>query len=231
MEQVISVEPRPTSGKGAARKLRKAGKVPGILYGHQQKPQPFALEPSNLERTMATSGAGRNTVFRVQGLERNVLALVKDIQLDPIKHRLIHLDFVEVREDEEVVVNVAVKLTGKPAGVVDGGILQAVRRELRVFCKPLAIPHQIEVDTTHLHIGDSIHIKDVQFPAGTRPADGGHFTVATCVAPMAEEKVEDTAAAAAAAAAVPGAEGAPAAAAPAEGAPAKAEKEEKKGKG
>lgn len=227
-QQVITVEPRASHGKTGARKVRKAGKIPGVLYGHNEKPQSFAIDPHALQKSIASSGAGRNTVLEVSGLERKVLALLKDLQFDPVKHRLIHIDLVEIRETDEVIVEVPVVLEGKPVGVVDGGILQAVRRGLRIYCRPLAIPREIKVDTTPLKIGDSIHIRDVKFPEGTRTADGGHLTVATVVAPAAEEKAEDTAAAAAAAAA-PGAEGAaaPAAGQAAEEAAAPAKKEKK----
>jgi large subunit ribosomal protein L25 len=227
MENLINVEPRPTSGKGAVRKIRKAGRLPGVLYGHKQKPLSFSVDPLVLKKTIISSGRGRNTVFRVKGLDRDVLALVKDTQIDPLRRDLVHLDLIEVREDEDVPVEVAVELVGKPLGVVDGGILQPVRRSVRIFCKPLAIPHKIEIDVTPLRIGEAIHVRDVNFPAGTRAAIPGHLTICTVVAPMAEEK--PAAEAAAVEGAVP-AEGA-AAAAPAEGAaaaPAAPDKKEKK---
>lgn len=210
-QQVIKVEPRSKTGKGNARKVRKQGHVPAVLYGHKEAPQPLMVDPRVLTRSVSISGAGRNTVFKVEGLERTVLALLKDLQFDPVKHRLIHVDFIEVRETDEVAVEVPVVFKGKPVGVVNGGILQPVRRSLRVFVNPLAIPKEIDIDTSHLDIGDSIHIRDVQFPQGARAADGGHLAVAILAAPTAEEaKPADEAAAAAPAAAAGAAAAAPA---------------------
>ncbi|MCC7384783.1 MAG: 50S ribosomal protein L25 [Deltaproteobacteria bacterium] len=225
MESVINVEPRNTHGKGAARKMRKDGRIPGILYGGGAQPLSFSVEPNQLDKTLRSSGAGRNTIFRVKGLNRELLAILKDTQIDPIKRRLIHVDMIEVREDQEVVVAVALELVGKAIGTVEGGILQAVRREVRVACRPLSIPKSIQIDVTELDIGDALHISDIQFPEGTRGADPGHWAVCTVVAPAAEEKpsvaeVAPVEGAVAAAGAVP-AEGA---------APAAPEEKEKKGK-
>src|SRR5690349_14758329 len=113
MEHVIDVEPRSAGNKSDARKCRAKGKIPGVLYGAKKKPRPFAVDPINLQRTVSTSGLGRNTVLTVKGLEESVLALLKDTQVDPVKRKLIHIDLIEIREDQEVAVDVPVEVTGK----------------------------------------------------------------------------------------------------------------------
>src|SRR5688572_13530640 len=138
--QDIQVERRTESGKKTARKLRKGGKIPGILYGHKQEPVAFTVDPHEVHKKVRASGAGRNTVFKVSGLGRDVLALLKDSQIDPVKRALLHIDLIEIRESDRVVVEVPVELVGKPAGVVAGGVLQAVRRTIAVETSPLSIP-------------------------------------------------------------------------------------------
>ena len=122
-EQQISVEPRNATGKGGARKLRISGKIPGILYGHKEKPLSFAMDPRLLDKAVAAGGMGRNTVLRIGGLERDVLALVKETQMDPVKRTPIHIDLQEVRADEDVAVEVPLEFFGKPVGIVKGCLL------------------------------------------------------------------------------------------------------------
>jgi large subunit ribosomal protein L25 len=229
MEQVINVQPRDVGGKGAARKLRTRGHVPGVLYG-KQKPVSIALDPHELHQTVAHSGLGRNTVLHIRGLDRDILALLKDTQFDPVRRRLMHVDLIEINENQEVVVEVPVELTGKAKGIVDGGIIQMVRRTLRLACMPLSIPKSLSVDVTPLGIGQSLHVRDVVFPAGTRGIDPPITTVVSVHAPAAEEKpTEAEAAAAAGAAAAPGtAAAAPAAGGTAAAAPATEKKADEK---
>jgi large subunit ribosomal protein L25 len=230
--QSIEVKRREVGGKGLARKIRQGGQIPGVLYGHKQEPVAFTIDPNELKKRVKASGMGRNTIFKVSGLDREIMALVKDVQIDPVKRNPIHIDLVEIRESDRIVVEVPVELTGKPAGVVAGGILQAVRRTIAVECSPLAIPQKIVADVTHLNLNQALHVNDVKFPEGTKsgyPA-GTNFAIATVQAPRAEVEEKPLAAEGAEGAAAEGAaaEGAaPAAAA----APEKAEKAEKGGKG
>lgn len=220
--QVIEIKRRDKSGKTSARKDRQAGRVPGILYGHKQDPVSFTVDPHDLMKKVKASGAGRNTVFKLSGLDREVMALLKEAQVHPLRHSLIHIDLVEVRESDRVIVEVPVELVGKPEGVTAGGVLQAVRRTIAVETSPISIPSKIVVDVTHLHLNQALHVNDIKFPEGTKsgyPA-ASNFAVATVQAPRAEEEVKPAADAAAA----EGAEGAPAA-----GAAAPAAEAEKKG--
>jgi large subunit ribosomal protein L25 len=185
MEQVIKVEQRYESGKGAARRARRAGKIPGILYGHKQQPVSLSLDPIELKKRVKASGLGRNTVFKVEGLGREVLALLKDAQTDPLKRTVLHVDFVEVRESDRVVVEVPFELMGKPAGVTAGGVLQVVRRTVALECSPLAIPAMLTFDVTQLGLNEALHVADVKLPEGTRSV-GGNYAIATIHAPRTE---------------------------------------------
>ncbi|MGZ6124311.1 MAG: 50S ribosomal protein L25, partial [Myxococcales bacterium] len=163
--------------------------------------------------------------LQVDGGETRTV-LFKDFERDPVEGDLLHADFLEVRMDKDVVVNVPVILTGKPEGVTAGGILQQVARTLPVQCKPSDIPEKIEVDVSALKIAESLHVKDVKLPAGIVLKVRGDQTVAVVNVPEKEEEAPKPAAAAvpgvegATAPAAPGAPGAPGAAAPAAGAPA-----------
>jgi large subunit ribosomal protein L25 len=211
--QVIELKRREKSGKTSARKDRQAGRVPGILYGHKQEPIAFTCDPHDLQKKVRASGAGRNTVFQVKGLDRELLALVKDAQTHPLRHTLLHIDLIEIRESDRVIVEVPVELVGKPEGVIAGGVLQAVRRTIAVETSPIAIPQKITVDVSHLHLNQALHVNDIKFPEGTKsgyPA-GTNFAVATVQPPRAEEEVKPAAVEGAVEGAVPGAEGAAAA--------------------
>ena len=222
----LSAQKRDQSGKGPARRLRAKGLIPAVCYGPYDKPLHVAVDPLAIRKAIATP-LKFNTVIKLQvegGEPRTVL--FKDFERDPVEGNLLHADFLEVRMDKDVVVNVPVILIGKPEGVTAGGILQQVARTLPVECKPSDIPEKIEVDVSALKITESLHVKDVKLPAGVVLKVRGDQTVAVVNVPEKEEEVVKPVAAAvpgaegAAAAAAPGAPGAPGA--PAAGAPAAA---------
>jgi large subunit ribosomal protein L25 len=194
MENVLNVEARPDSGKGAARKLRARGRIPGVIYGHQEKAVPFSVDPTPLRRTIHASGFGRNTVLKIEGLERTVLALLHDTQVDPVKRNLLHIDLLEVREDEKVTVSVPVELSGRAKGVVLGGTLQQLRRQVDVKCTPLTIPKKIVMDVREMNLNQTYHVSDLPFPEGTSPVSSEKLAIATLVAPAGAEEGGETAA-------------------------------------
>ena len=210
---------RDQSGKGPAHRLRAKGLIPAVCYGPYDKPLHVAIDPDAIKTAIATPHKF-NTVIKltVEGGESRTV-LFKDYERDPLDGKILHADFLEVRMDKDVVVNVPVVLIGKPAGVTEGGILQQVARTLPVLCKPSDIPEKIEVDVSHLQITESLHIKDVKTPPGVKFKTQGDVTIAVVAIPEKEEEVVKPAAAA-----VPGAEGAAGApaAAGAAGAPAAA---------
>src|SRR5438552_5418910 len=142
----LAAKPREKSGKGPARQLRIKGLVPAVCYGPYDKPLHVAVDPEAIKKAIATPHKF-NTVIQLQvdgGETRTVL--FKDFEKDPVDGHIVHADFLEVRLDKEVLVNVPVVLTGKPEGVTAGGILQQVSRTLPVLARPGDIPEKIEVD-------------------------------------------------------------------------------------
>jgi large subunit ribosomal protein L25 len=219
----LSAQKRDQAGKGPSHRLRAKGLIPAVCYGPYEKPLHVAVEPEAIQKAIATPHKF-NTVIKLQvdgGDTRTVL--FKDFERDPVDGHMLHADFLEVRMDKDVVVNVPVVLVGKPEGVTAGGILQQVARTLPVQCKPSDIPEKIEVEVSHLKITESLHVKDVKTPAGVVLKVRGDQTIAVVNVPEKEEEAPKPTAAA-----VPGAEGAAAApaaaggAAPAAGAPAAA---------
>ena len=211
---------RAGAGKGFARRARGEGLIPAVVYGpHLSKPLNISVDP--LAVRAATKTPKRlNTLIEmsIDGDTRKVL--LKDYQLDPVSKELQHADFLDVRENEEVKVQVPVVLTGRAAGTLEGGILSQMRRSLEVWTLPLAIPESVEVDITELKIGQALHVKDIALPSGIRVKSTVNYTIAVVTVPEVEKVVETVDAAAAAA---PGAPGAPAgAAAPGAAAPAAA---------
>ncbi len=217
----LTAQKRDQAGKGPSHRLRAKGLIPAVCYGPYEKPLHVAVDPEAIKKAISTPHKF-NTVIQLQvdgGETRTVL--FKDFEKDPVDGQMLHADFLEVRMDKDVVVNVPVVLTGKPEGVTAGGILQQVARTLPVQCKPSDIPEKIEVDVSALKIAESLHIKDVKMPAGVQLKLRGDQTIAVVNVPEKEEEAPKPVAAAA----VPGAEGAAApaaagAAAPAPGAPA-----------
>jgi large subunit ribosomal protein L25 len=240
---VLIAKPRTEKGKGPARRLRSAGLIPAIVYGQKREPTPIAVDPSAIQKAIATPHKF-NTLLTLQldGAEKRVL--FKEYEVDPVTRRLLHADFLEVDMTKPVSVDVPIVTTGKAQGVVDGGILTVSAHDILVEAMPDRIPVQIEVDVTPLKIGGSIHIADVKAPEGVKIKFATNFTVAVVSAPEKEEVVAPVAAAvpgapvegaapAAAGAAAPAAGAAPAGAAGAKGAApaaAPAGKEAKGGK-
>jgi large subunit ribosomal protein L25 len=218
-KNTLEAKARDLSGKGSARRLRTQGLIPAVVYGkHLDHPLQISVDPAAVRKAVATPHK-LNTLLRLrvdgQG-ER--LVLLKDYQSDPVSRVLLHADFIAVREDERVKVNVPLALTGKAEGVVAGGILSQSRRDVEVWALPKAIPERIEVDVTSLKIAQALHIRDVKLPEGVAVKTTVNFTIAVISAPEAEVAGPVAAAtpAAGATAAGPAAAAAPAAA-PAKG--------------
>jgi len=191
MEQLeLKVTHRETQGKGAAKKLRRDGFIPGIFYGPGNEPVSITLNPKDLEKALATEYGSRVLLkLSISGLDRKKRnAMVKDIQIDPVNYRWIHADLYEVNLKREVEVNVPIKLIGTPPGVKMGGIMEQIRRELTIKALPTNIPSVIEIDINELELGDSIHVDDITAENYTIVADS-NFTLAIVSAPEAEEEV------------------------------------------
>ncbi|MEK7851700.1 MAG: 50S ribosomal protein L25/general stress protein Ctc [Deltaproteobacteria bacterium] len=192
MEQrELSVKLRENTGKGVARKLRSEGLIPGVFYGHKTEPVVLSLNPVELKKILS-SASGRNTfiTLKFEGKkEKDRVAMLKDLQVTPLKREYLHADLYEILMDEKITSRVPVHFVGKSVGVKEGGIEQHSRRELDVRCLPANIPNFIEVDVTNLAIGDSLHVKDINLPDGVEVLDPAGDTVVAVVAPAAEKVV------------------------------------------
>jgi len=179
-------------GKGVARRLRKKGMLPAVIYGHNTPSTPLTIESKHLKNVIG----GRKSEHKLLGLSiegngepTEKIVMIKELQIDPVKRNYLHVDFFEVAMDEEITIPVPIKLIGEAKGVEIGGVLQQVQRELEIKCLPSQIPDSLEIDVSLLNIGDSIHLKDVQLPPGIRVLEDADLTIATVLAPTVEKEV------------------------------------------
>jgi large subunit ribosomal protein L25 len=218
-ETALVVATRENTGKGANRKLRAAGRVPAVLYGQGKASIPLAIDSRQLEKVLKSGGANTLLDLTVEGRTDlgTPVALVKELQRDPLRGSIVHADLYQVDLTKTVEVEVPVHLVGKPRGLDFGGLLEHMLREVRIECLPRAIPEAINLDVSALEIGDVLHVRDLPLPTGVTLVSDPDLGVAAVALPQAEE------AAAAGEAPAAGAEGA-AAAAPAAEAGDKAKK-------
>ncbi|NBD13290.1 MULTISPECIES: 50S ribosomal protein L25/general stress protein Ctc [Corallococcus] len=200
----LEAKAREGSGKGVARRLRASGQVPAVVYGkHLKAPLHISVDPKAI-RTAINTPHKLNTLIQLKLAGNDQQVLLKDYQMDPLTRDILHADFIAVRDNDQVKVNLPVVLTGKAAGVADGGLLTQIRRNLEVWALPGAIPLQIEVDVTNLKIAEAIHVNDVKLPDGVSVKTHVNYTIAVLSAPEAAEAAPAAAAAAAPAAAKAG---------------------------
>lgn len=180
-------------GKGAARKLRREGLIPGIIYGRGFDPLPLTVDPHDLDKALIEAG-GTNLLFdlEIEGKDKYPV-MVREYQADVIDRHLLHVDFLKVDLTKKINVEIPVRLEGKAPGVKEGGILEHLRRTLEVVCLPTKIPGAIGVDVSQLKIGDTFHVHDLKLPEGVELVSTIDVTIAAVVAPV-EEKVEEVAA-------------------------------------
>jgi large subunit ribosomal protein L25 len=176
-------------GKEASRKLRQRGMIPAICYGPKTDPVPLSLDSKELMKTVQM---GDNVLIDLMIQDGKKAAqkvvVVRDLQIDPIKDQYIHADLFEVVMDEEISVEIPIVLVGKAEGVKMGGVLEQITREVTVECLPGEIPQGIEVDVSHMEIGDTIHIGEINLEKGKIMADPT-ITLATVVPPTIEKVV------------------------------------------
>ncbi|MEM9861619.1 MAG: 50S ribosomal protein L25 [Myxococcota bacterium] len=161
----LQAEVRSESGKGPARRLRAAGKLPAVIYGPGLGPIPLTVDPVQLRRTLE-GPRGRNSVFTVPLDGTDHLAMVKDLVVEPVSRSLIHADFYTVSTDRAVVCEVPLTTTGRAAGVVAGGKLKQTRRTVSIRCTPDRIPESLTVDVTNLEIFEAIRVRDLTLEDG-----------------------------------------------------------------
>jgi large subunit ribosomal protein L25 len=190
----LSAEARSDTGKGAGRRMRRAGKIPAVLYGKGQEGIPITLESMDVSHLLATHGA-TTSVLKLEvkdggkSLKKNIL--IKEIQKHPFREEVIHMDLFEVAMDEDISVMVPVEITGEAVGVKEGGILEMKRRELEIVSLPDRIPDSIVIDISALQIGDAVHVENITPPEGVRIPFEANFTILSVVAPAVEPEPEE----------------------------------------
>ena len=190
----LNSEIRIQTGKGAARKLRTAGKLPAILYGAETEPIMLAMDYRELKKTLRGRSA-ENIIFDLtidgEKKSQSKKVMIKEIQRDPVKRDYLHVDLFEISMAKELEVDIPIDLLNTPVGVDQGGILQHIRREVKAACLPEDLVDSIEVDVSGLDIGQSLHIRDISFPPGLRLLDDENLAVVTVVAPTVTAEVEE----------------------------------------
>ncbi len=188
----LPAESRDRAGKGASRELRRAGRVPAVIYGDKKEAVSIHVEEKLLTRMLST-GHFMNSVIMVDAGGTPHRTLPKDVQFHPVSSRPIHVDFLRIGEHSQVHVNVPVHFIDEELspGIKRGGVLNLVRHDLELICDAAEIPEQIEISLKGLDVGDSIHISNVTLPKGAKSAiDDRDFTIATIVAPSALKSEE-----------------------------------------
>ena len=191
----ITAEARENAGKGVARKLRQAGRIPAVLYGQGHDGVSLSLDSYELNQLLSTAGA-RTSVLELEvkggGRSGRQNVLIKEVQKHPFKEHILHMDLLEVAMDELISVMVPLEIIGTPRGVtLEGGILEMKRRELEIECLPNVIPDKLAIDVSELEIGDVIHVEDIDVPEGVTIPHDTNFTLLTVVAPAVEVEPEE----------------------------------------
>jgi len=189
---VLEGKIRNTTGKGPARRSRRGGVIPGVIYGEGERSIPFEAKYDDFQ-TLIHTASGENVIvdLKLEGDSADRKAIIREIQRDPINGSILHFDLHHISMTEKVKVNVPVVVVGVPIGVKDfGGVLEHVLREIEVECLPTEIPAKIEVDVSALKIGDSIHVGELTVAGGTITTTKER-SVVTVVPPAVEEVAKE----------------------------------------
>ena len=195
MEATLEAVKREGRGKNEANRLRASGRVPAVVYGSRKEGKapeavPVAVDPKAVLRILhSESGANTLINLKVDGSEARVM--VKEYQLDPITHQLLHADFYQLAMDKAITVTVPVVLKGEPRGVkTQGGLLDFVTREIQVQCLPTDIPEHIDIDVTEMLLNQSIRVRDLPQSEKWKPVTDGETMLVHIVMPKAEESAQ-----------------------------------------
>jgi large subunit ribosomal protein L25 len=205
MEATLEATTRETFGKNEARRTRRDGRVPAVLYGGDGKEAtPISVEPKALLKILhSESGANTLIALKLAGAG-DARVLVKEYQLDPVTHQVLHADFYRVAMDRLLRVTIPVVIKGEPKGVKQqGGVLEFIRREIEVECLPVDIPEHAEVDVSELMLHQGVRVRDLPVSSKWKPTSDAEMMLVHVIMPKAEEAPAPAEAAAAATAAVP----------------------------
>lgn len=185
MELKLVAERREGTGKGVARKLRAAGRVPAVVYGRGMEPIPVSVDAKDLYHVLHQGGANVLLDLVVDGEPH--LALAREVQRDHIRNRFIHVDFLAVSRTEKITVSVPIQVVGESVGVKAGGVLEHHLWEVQVECLPGDVPEAIQADVSVLAVGDSMKVADLVPPRGVTILSPPDELVLAVVPPQARE--------------------------------------------
>ena len=211
MDATLEAKKRDGRGKNEARRLRVSGRIPAVVYGARKEGQPpegvpVAVDPKEVLRILH-SESGANTLINLKLEGADARVMVRDYQLDPVTHQLLHADFYQLAMDRAIIVSVPIVIKGEPAGVkVQGGLLDFVTRDIQVQVLPTDIPESIVVDVSELMLHQSIRVRDLAVDPKWKAVTDGETMLVHVVMPKAEEVVAPVADAAAAPVAAAGTE-------------------------
>ena len=179
----LNASARTETGKGAARKIRQAGNIPAVIYGHGREPQSLVMNARETER-LIKSIAVSSTVIDLAIDGKSSRTLIREIQRHPFKRTILHIDFQELVAGETVTVKCPIVYVGTPEGVrLEGGLLDQIMHELHIEVDPGNIPNHIDVDVSGIKLGKSLHVSDLKLPAGIKVMDEPGTTVCVVQAP------------------------------------------------
>jgi len=191
MSLTIKAEKRDASGKNVARRIRREGNVPAILYGPDVENVPLALSKRDIFDILKTE-TGANTIFQVAFEKDKLEVMIKDYQQDVTTDELLHVDLFRISMEQEIRVSVPIVLTGDAVGVkAEGGFVESATREVEVECLPKDIPENIEVDISALHLNQSLKIEDLALVEGVKVLSDPQAMIVLIQAPSVEEVVEE----------------------------------------
>ncbi len=191
----VQVELRQKTGKGAARSLRRKGKIPAVVYGKTIDPQPLTVDLEGIQNKLNSNAIFNLKIIDKDENQREEIAMVKDYQKDVIKGKIIHVDFQKISMDEKISIEVPIKLIGDAKGVQEGGVLQQLMREVAIEVLPENIPDELELDISELDVGDSLQVGDLDVGEDIDLVDSPEEVIVTVVTPSEEieeeEEIED----------------------------------------
>lgn len=189
----LKAEARDRVGKGSSRELRRNGLIPAVIYGDKQAPIAIALSTNEVTKRIHAGGF-MTTVATIELDGQKISVLPKDYQLDPVRDFTMHVDFLRVSATSRVTVEVPVHFINEDQSAIKtGGVLNIVRHEVELECPANDIPEFLTADLAGLKVGDSVHISDIKLPNGVEATIDRDFTIASIVAPVADEEEADAA--------------------------------------
>ena len=183
----LEAQKREAAGKGAARGMRRAGHLPGVLYGRKNEVIPIQINTRGFQDFL--QNYGENAFINLEIVDHGTESvMVKEIQRDPVSNQLLHTDLLRISMDEPITSAATIVLVGSAPGIQEGGILEFPHRQLTLHCLPALLPEEIEVDISELEIDNRLSVEDISLPEGIEILDDPHTRIVAVVPPKVEEE-------------------------------------------